>query len=107
MDNLKFQTSANQKGLITNLSFGGFLVIENAQKIKDELVGIFNKLSDSVEIEISEIDNIDLSFIQLIVSFSSQLNESGIKVKYFWKLDDDHRLLFENVGFSNELFMNE
>ena len=107
MDNLKIQIFNNEKGLITNLSIGGLLVVENAQKIKRELVGILNQLSDSVEIEINEVDNIDLSFIQVIVSFISQLNEKGIKFKLDWKLDEDQKLLFENVGFSNELFMNE
>lgn len=107
MDNLKIQKFNNEKGLITNLSIGGLLVVENAQRIKKELVGMLNQLSDSVEIEINEVDNIDLSFIQLIVSFTSQLNEKGVKFRLNWNLDEDQQSLFENVGLSNELFMND
>lgn len=105
MENLKFQISSDEKGLVSRLSIGGLLVVENAQKLKQELLGILHKLSNSVQIEIDEVDNIDLSFIQLIVSFTSQLNENGIKFTIKWNLDDDQRTLFENVGLSNELFM--
>jgi len=107
MDNFKFKTTVDQSGLITNLSVGGLLVIENAQKIKDELSGIMSKLSDSLEIEISEVDHIDLSFIQLIVSFSDFLNTKNIRLKTNWNLDDEQRKLIESVGLSNELFLNE
>jgi anti-anti-sigma regulatory factor len=107
MDNLKFQILTNELGLITKLSIGGLIVVENAQKIKEELVGVSNKLSDSVEIEIVEVENIDLSFIQLIVSFTSKLREAGIEFILNWNLDEDQRLLFENVGLSNELYMND
>jgi len=105
MENLKFQISSDEKGLVSRLSIGGLLVVENAQKLKQELLGILHKMSNSVQIEIDEVDNIDLSFIQLIVSFTSQLNENGIKFTIKWNLDDDQRALFENVGLSNELFM--
>jgi len=107
MDNFKFKTTVDKSGLITNLSVGGLLVIENAQKIKDELSGIMSKLSDSLEIEISEVDHIDLSFIQLIVSFSAFLNTKNIRLKTNWNLDDEQRKLIESVGLSNELFLNE
>jgi anti-anti-sigma regulatory factor len=107
MDNLKIHVISNEKGLATKLTFGGLLVVENAHRIKRELVGILNQLSDSVEIEISEADNIDLSFIQLMVSFVSQLNEKSVKFKFIWKLDEDQQALFESVGLSDELFMNE
>jgi anti-anti-sigma regulatory factor len=107
MNNLKIQVLTNEKGLVNNLSIGGSLVVENAQNIKQELTGILKQLNDSVQIEINEVDNIDLSFIQLMISFTLQLNEKGIKFKLNWNLDEDHRLLFENVGLSNELFMND
>lgn len=105
MENLKFQISSDEKGLVSRLSIGGLLVLDNAQKIKQELIGILHKMSHSVQIEIDEVDNIDLSFIQLIVSFTSNLTENGVKFSINWNLDDDQRTLFENVGLSNELFM--
>ncbi|HAQ21546.1 MAG TPA: hypothetical protein DCR40_20295 [Prolixibacteraceae bacterium] len=106
MENVKFQILANEQGLITNLSMSGLLVVENAQQLKKELVGTLNRLCDSVEINIGEVDDIDLSFIQLIVAYTKQLDGKGNKFRLNWNLDDDQRLLFKNVGLSDELFMN-
>ncbi|MBA4410225.1 MAG: hypothetical protein C0397_12465 [Odoribacter sp.] len=106
MENVKFQILANEQGLITNLSLSGLLVVENAQQVKKELVGTLNSLNDSVEIDIGEVDDIDLSFIQLIVAYTKQLDEKGIKFQLNWNLDDDQQLLFKSVGLSDELYMN-
>lgn len=107
MENVKFQTLTNDQGLITDLTIGGLLVVENSQHIKIELLGALPRLDDSIKIEISEVDDIDLTFIQLIVAFRKQLYEKGTEFQLNWSLDDDQRLLFENVGLSNELFMND
>jgi anti-anti-sigma regulatory factor len=107
MESVKFQKLTNEQGLITDLTIGGLLVVENSQHIKIELLGVLSRLDKSVKIEISEVDNIDLSFIQLIVAFRRQLYENGIKFQFNWSLDYDQRLLFENVGLINELFMND
>lgn len=107
MENVKFQILTNEQGLITHLTLGGLLVVENSQQIKIELLGALSRLCNSVKIEISEVDDIDLTFIQLIVAFRKQLYENGTKFQLNWNLDDSQRLLFENVGLSNELFMND
>jgi anti-anti-sigma regulatory factor len=107
MNKLKFQATTNENGQVKMLSIGGSLVVENSLQIKDELLTVLKQLNDSVDIEINAVDDIDLSFIQLMVSFTSELNEKGINYKLRWKLDEEHRVLFENVGFDNELFMNK
>ncbi len=107
MESVKFQKLTNEQGLITDLTIGGLLVVENSQHIKIELLGALPRLGDSINIEISEVDDIDLTFIQLIVTFRKQLYENGVKFQFNWSLDYDQRLLFENVGLINELFMND
>lgn len=107
MENLKFQIFTNEQGLVTNLSLSGMLVVENSQHIKKELVGVVCRLHDSVEVEIGEVDNFDLSFIQLMVAFARQLKEKGTLFRIKWDLDEDQRLLLTHVGLSNELFMSD
>ena len=107
MDSVKFKTIIDKKGRISGLSIGGLLVIENSHYIQKELIGILNNLNSKVEITIDEVDDIDLSFVQLMVAFTRKLAVNKNKYQIFWSLEEEHRMLFENVGLSNELFINE
>ncbi|MBL7969250.1 MAG: hypothetical protein JNK09_19765 [Prolixibacteraceae bacterium] len=107
MESVKFQKLTNEQGLITHLKVGGLLVVEHAQYIKKELVDTLGNLNDSVEIQICEVDDIDISFIQLIIAYTKRVAENGIKFHLKWELEEDQRLLFENVGLSYELFIND
>jgi len=84
MENVKFKTLTNEQGLITDLTIGGLLVVENSQHIKIELLGALPRFDDSIKIEISEVDDIDLTFIQLIVAFRKQLYEKGTEFQLNW-----------------------
>ena len=107
MESVKFQKLTNEQGLITSLKIGGLLVVEYAQHIKKELVDTLDNLNEIMEIKIGEVDDIDVSFIQLIIVYTKRITEKGIKFNLKWELEEDQRLLFENVGLSYELFMNE
>ena len=107
MESVKFQKLTNGQGLITHLKIGGILVVDYAQNIKKELVDTLDNLDETVEIKICEVDDIDISFIQLIIAYTKRITEKGIKFQLKWELEEDQRLLFENVGLSYELFMND
>ncbi len=107
MDSVKFQKLTNGQGLITNLKIGGILAVDYAQYIKKELVDTLDNLNEALEIQICEVDDIDISFIQLIIAYTKHIAEKGIKFQLKWELEEDQRLLFENVGLSYELFMND
>lgn len=107
MESVKFQKLTNEQGLITHLKMGGLLVVEYAQHIKKELVDTLENLSKTVEIQIGEVDDIDISFIQLIIAYTKRIAEKEIKFNLKWELEEDQRLLFENVGLSYELFIND
>jgi hypothetical protein len=106
MDGVKFQTKAGENGLITDLLIGGDLVIENSQYIKKELVGVGWRLSKTVKITIAEVIDIDLSFIQLLMAFMRQLNELKIDYEIVWNLEDEQKMILNNVGLNNEIFLN-
>lgn len=107
MDSVKICVLKNTKGDLTSLTFGGLLVVENSQKIKDELVGLVDSVASSVLITIEDVEDIDLTFIQLLVAFQKKLTEKKTEFSVNWNLDDDQRILFKNVGLGDELLMND
>jgi len=105
MNNLKFQKSSNDLGRITDLEIGGMLVLENSQQFKKELVDIISSLNDQVKITIANLEEMDLSCIQLIVAFINRMDEINVTYQFIWNLDLDQKLFLENIGFSNEFLM--
>jgi anti-anti-sigma regulatory factor len=104
MENIKFHKSTNKQGLITGLEIEGMLVMENSQQLKSELIGIVSNLSDQVKISISNLEEIDLSCIQLLIAFMKRMDELHVNYQFIWDLDENQKLLLENAGLSNELF---
>lgn len=106
MENVKFQIKSDDQNRIVGLEIGGLLVLDNAQMIQKELVGISSLLSNQVKITISEPEELDISFIQLLVAFIKRMDELNVAYQFDWKIDVDQKSLLEHVGLSNELFMN-
>lgn len=106
MENMNFKKSLNEQGRVTGLKIGGMLVLENSQELKKELSGLVDHLSDRVDITISNADEIDLSCIQLFIAFIKFMNEVHVAYRFVWNLDEDQKALLENVGLSNELYLN-
>jgi hypothetical protein len=63
-------------------------------------------LSKTVKITIAEVIDIDLSFIQLLMAFMRQLNELKIDYEIVWNLEDEQKMILNNVGLNNEIFLN-
>jgi hypothetical protein len=106
MERIVFKKSFNDQGLISKLELGGMLVLENSVHLKDELVTASKNLNIKVKIEVKDIDEIDISCIQIILAFIKFMDDHHVSYTFEWSLSDDHYLLLENVGFSNELFLN-
>lgn len=106
MESMNFKKSVNEQGLITGLEIGGMLVLENSQELKKEFTGVIDHLSDRVDVTISNVDEIDLSCIQLFIAFIKFMNEARVTYQFIWNLDEDQKALLENVGLSNELYLN-
>lgn len=105
MEGLKIQKFKNEKEQISEVRISGNLVVEFAQQFKDQIFDILDELSDHVKIFISEIDEIDVSGIQLIVAFISRMEKRKIKYQFSWDLSLEQRNLLENVGMSEELYL--
>jgi anti-anti-sigma regulatory factor len=106
MEKLRFRTSANKQGRIETIEIGGLLVLETALELKNELVGIVDGLSNKLKIIIVELEEMDLSCVQMLVAFVRHLDKKKIKFQIKWNLNEDEKAIFVNVGIGTELFMN-
>lgn len=106
MENILFKKLLNEQGLINGLEIGGMLVLENSQQLKKEFGDTLNFLSKKVTIAVFDVDEIDLSCIQLFIAFIKYMNDLPVAYDFDWNLNEDQRVLLENAGLSNELFMN-
>ena len=106
MENMLFKKSLNEQSEITGLEIGGMLVIENSHQLKKEFGDILNCLSNKVNIAVSDVVDIDLSCIQLIIAFIKHMDEIHVTYHFDWNLEMEQLTLLENAGLSNELYMN-
>ena len=106
MEKLSFRTSADNSGLIETIEIAGVLALETALELKNELVIILNRLHPEVKISIGEVDEMDLTAVQLLVAFIRNMDQKKIKYQIEWNLDEDQKAFFINVGIGDELYMN-
>jgi hypothetical protein len=106
MENIIFQKTQDEQGQINGIAISGFLVLENSQELRKEFLGVIDCLSNRVKITVSNVSEIDLSCIQLFMVFIKHLNVAQVAYQFEWNLDEDQKTLLENVGFSNELILN-
>lgn len=104
MGSFKFQKLMNDQGQLTGLEIGGVLVLEQSQMLKNEFLAVVNGLNNQLEIKISELEEIDISCIQLIAAFIRVLDHLKIKYQLVWDIDQEQRLLLESIGLSNDFF---
>ncbi len=103
---MKFQKTVDESGRISGLELGGLLVLENSQNLKNEFIGAAASLSDSLNITISELEEIDISCIQLFISFLKKLDEMKVKYELDWNIDKEQMQLLENLGLNSDFFLN-
>jgi hypothetical protein len=106
MDKVKFQKSLDESEKIFRLEISGMFILENSECIKDELVTLLDNLSEKVHIIVTDLEDIDLSSIQLFVGFLRQMDKRKIIYTIEWNIDPDQKYLLENVGLSSELFID-
>ena len=106
MEKLKFRALADEHGRIELIEIGGLIVLETAFKLKDELVAVVNNLSNHVIINIFELEELDLSGVQLLVAFIRQMDQMKINYRFNWNIEEEQKALFANVGLGIDLFMN-
>jgi len=106
MENIILKRTVDEQGRITGLEIGGRLVLENSQELKKGFAGVIDCLSDRLKITVLNTAEIDLSCIQLFVAFIKHMDSAHVTYQFEWNLDEDQQTLLENVGLSNEIYLN-
>jgi hypothetical protein len=82
------------------VKFSGSLVINHIEDIITEIKDRVD-FTKSLHINISNPDNIDLTFIQLVVSLQKSYLDNNLDFSVSAKIKDDLNLILTNAGFNN------
>ena len=97
MENFKVKYN-NKKGL-TEAVFSGQLTINNIDKIVENVKTNLKK-GNALKITSKDIENIDITFVQLLLSLVKTGKTEGFDVKIAVELPDEQKQLLSNAGFS-------
>ena len=87
---------------VVELHCSGNLIINHIAKIHAELQGILT-MEESVSMFIDNPDNIDITFVQEIISIRKTLKAKGKDFKITTTLKDDLSQLIEKAGLLTEI----
>ncbi len=91
--------SESAKGKNMRLIFSGYLTLQNAGKIKSNLLNQKGDFSQ-VELVAQDVKGIDVSFLQLVEAFRKAKEQEGKQVKILMDLPYDLKTLMANAGIS-------
>ena len=87
-----------------NIEVMGSLVINYIDKIHQELSNHVD-LSKGLNIVVKKVENIDITFVQLLLSLQKEFNGLNLPIAISMELGDDSWSLLQNAGFKNQ-FIN-
>ena len=100
--NFYFKSSKDRKTNTSSVVLKGELSIRNASGILKKING--TKITgENVAIKVEDVDNMDITFIQLISSFSNTLKAQGREVTVESSLPEHTAKLIENSGLKGIL----
>ncbi len=95
-----FEIKIRKKSDLQTVKFSGNLMInyieEIAKTVKEKV-----DLSKAVHVDIASPENIDLTFIQLVLSLQKTCLSNSVEFTVSSKIKDDLKLLLANAGFNN------
>ena len=92
--------SSKEKGSKTQtLVLEGDLSIRNAALIKKKLAAV-KFTGDIIRIHLNNVDNLDITIIQIMYSLVNTLENQGKKIEIYSELPDDLEKVLINAGFS-------
>ena len=95
-----FEIKIREKSGLQTVKFSGNLVInyigEIAKTVNEKV-----DVSKAVHVDIASPENIDLTFIQLILSLQKTCLNNSVEFTVSSKIKDDLKLLLANAGFNN------
>lgn len=100
MKEYEISATKNKKTKALDISMEGHLNVSNISGIQKKLDKIVKK-NNSILLDISNVEDADLTFIQLLVGFRQNCQSSNIELKINLDLSPESLELFRRAGFSN------
>ena len=104
-ENFNIEYKSNQGELDIILS--GQLTIVSIKKITESVKAQLNNKPKKVSITVNDVENIDLTFVQLLQSIKNSGVKNGFEVEVSLKLPEDLSSLIKNAGFGSFLNANK
>lgn len=83
---------------LMNIAFSGFLDVTKIESLYNEIMSS-TITKDNIVIVIHQVDNIDLSFLQLLHAFLLKLKKSNKTFSFQWDVEPEYFKLVEESGF--------
>ena len=100
MKEYQINSSKNKKTKTLDIDMQGLLNVSNISAIKKELYSVIKK-NKTISLSISDVEDADLTMVQLIVSFRQKCQTENIDLKTTLDLSEETRDLFDRAGFVN------
>lgn len=104
-ENFNIEYKSNQGELDIILS--GQLTIVSIKKITESVKAQLNNKPKKVSITVNDVENIDLTFVQLLQSIKNSGVKNGFEIEASLELPDDLSSLIKNAGFGSFLNANK
>ena len=104
-ENFNIEYKSNKGELDIILS--GQLTIVSIKKITESVKTQLNNKPKKVSITVNDVENIDLTFVQLLQSIKNSGVKNGFEVEVSLKLPEDLSSLIKNAGFGSFLNANK
>ena len=103
METLTFEITFKETPDLLTIKFSGNLVINYIEEIISSIKEKID-LSKNLHIKISNPDNIDLTFAQLVISLQKTYLQNNREFTISARIKEDLKLLLANTGFN--IFLN-
>jgi anti-anti-sigma regulatory factor len=100
-----FNSDYKENKDLLEITFSGQLTINNIKKI-NESVKSHLRSPGAVSIHVKDVDNIDLTFIQLLQAIKNSGKKKGFSVQTGMELPNDLKALLINAGFGKMINNN-
>jgi ABC-type transporter Mla MlaB component len=101
-----YNITYNTKKDLSEIEFSGHLTINNIEKIISEIKTNF-KAGKTVSITTKDVENIDLTFIQMLYSLVKSGKNDRYDVNTHISVPDDLKQLLTNAGFCSLITENK
>ncbi len=82
----------------STLMFSGELSVANVSALQQQLLKAASKVS-YIDVKVTNVENMDLSFLQLLLAWAQSMKQSGKNLIFDFQLDQEFERIFDESGF--------